>query len=424
MRLVQRIGASLGVVAVLVYPAMGGYASVMAGDAQGTPALWSGDEVAAIASMRLSQLAPPPRDASNAVEDLQAAIALGRRLFNDTRFSSNQAVSCASCHDPNKQFQDGLAMARGVGQGTRRAMPLAGTAYSTWLFWDGRKDSLWSQALGPLEDAVEHGGNRLRYAHLLQTHYRVEYEAVFAQSMPDLSQLPPDAGPHGTREQTIAWNALDANTQTQVSRIFANMGKAIAAFEKTLQHQPSRFDRYADSVVRGDAQGRSALTPQEANGLRVFIGKGQCVTCHNGPLLTDQHFHNTGVPPRDKAHPDDGRARATAVVLRDEFNCLGPFSDAKPEQCQELRFLATHDPAMLGAFKTPSLRGVAQRAPYMHAGQLATLQDVVQHYIQAPAAVLGHTERAPLRLTTQEAQDVVSFLGTLSEIAGATVAQK
>ena len=386
---------------------------------------WSHADMGVLASMRLSQLPAPPHDPSNAVEDLPAAVSLGKRLFNDARFSANGAVSCATCHDPHKQFQDGLPMARGVGQGSRRAMPLAGAAYSPWLFWDGRKDSLWSQALGPLEDAVEHGGNRTRYAHLLKTHYRADYEALFAP-MPDLSHAPPDAGPAGSPEQQLAWKGLEVKTQADINRMFANMGKAIAAFEKTLQHSESRFDRYAEALVRSAAkplqpeqppltaaQPAPPLTPSEVNGLRTFIGKGQCVTCHNGPLLTDQHFHNTGVPPRGPAQLDRGRAAATAKVQQDVFNCLGPFSDAKPAQCQELRFMAVNDPALEGAFKTPSLRGVGQRAPYMHAGQMASLVDVVQHYVHAPVAAVGHTERSALRLTDQEVRDLVALLGAL-----------
>ncbi len=128
---------------------------------------WSKDEMAVLASLSLKRLPPVPVDPSNAVERLPAAIDLGRRLFGDARFSANGAVSCASCHDPQKQFQDGLPVGRGVGTGSRRSMPIVGAGYSTWLFWDGRKDSLWAQALGPLEDAVEHGGNRTRYAHLV-----------------------------------------------------------------------------------------------------------------------------------------------------------------------------------------------------------------------------------------------------------------
>ena len=158
--------------------------------------------------------------------------------------------------------------------------------------------------------------------------------------------------------------------------------------------------------------------------MRVFIGNGQCATCHNGPLLTDQHFHNTGVPPRNPAQPDPGRAAAIAKVQRDEFNCLGPFSDAKPEQCSELRFMASDDPSMMAAFKTPGLRNVAQRAPYMHAGQFASLDEVVAHYVRSPAAATGHSElatdrhqhaeRKPIRMSDHEAQDLAAFLGGLT----------
>ncbi|MES2948226.1 MAG: cytochrome c peroxidase [Pseudomonadota bacterium] len=409
---------ALGAAAALALPLIAGSATGPTGPGSDS---WSPADMGVLASMRLSQLPATPHDPSNAVENAPAAVVLGKRLFNDIRFSANQAVSCATCHDPKKQFQDGLPVARGVGKGSRRAMPLAGSAHSPWLFWDGRKDSLWSQALGPLEDALEHGGNRARYAHLVKTHYRAEYEALF-QPLPDMSRVPLDAGPAGTSAEQQAWKALDPNTQTAVNRVFSNIGKAIAAFEKTLVHGVSRFDRYVEGLVVGDKKAQQAMTPSEVNGLRIFIGKGQCVTCHNGPLLTDQHFHNTGVPPRGAAHLDRGRAAAITTVRQDVFNCLGPFSDAKPAQCQELRFMAVDDPALEGAFKTPSLRGVAQRPPYMHAGQFASLDDVVQHYAKAPAAAIGRTERAPLRLSEQEAKDLVAFLGALSgpvvEVAG------
>ena len=376
-----------------------------------------------LASLRLSQLPAAPRDPSNAFEDSPAAIELGKRLFNDTRFSQNQRVSCATCHSPQKQFQDGLPLSRGIGTGSRRAMPIVGSGYSPWLFWDGRKDSLWSQALGPLEDAVEHGGNRARYAHLVRAHYRSDYEAIF-RAMPELGSVPHDAGPLGTPAEKAAWRRMDGKTQLEVSRVFANMGKAIAAYEKTLGHGEARFDRYVEATIGGDPRGQQHLTPQEVKGLRLFVGKGQCVSCHNGPLLSDQHFHNTGVPPLNPAHPDRGRAAATAKVLADEFNCLGPFSDASPALCQELSFMATDDPAMEAAFKTPSLRGVALRAPYMHAGQFGSLEEVIAHYVKAPVAVIGHSElshsgnghaqRPAIRLTEQESKDLAAFLGALS----------
>jgi cytochrome c peroxidase len=385
--------------------------------------VWTAGDKAVLASMGLDQLPPPPRDPSNAVEAVPAAAALGHRLFEEVRFSRNQSVSCATCHAPDRQFQDGLPVGRGVGSGARRTMPIAGTAHSPWLFWDGRKDSLWSQALGPLEDAVEHGGNRTRIAKLLHSDYRAEYEAVFGP-MPELGGLPDDAGPQGNPAERAAWQAMPANRRADVNRVFANLGKAIAAYERTFTPGESRFDRYVRAVVAGEPGGRQALSAQEVDGLRLFLGKGQCVSCHNGPLLTDQHFHNTGVPPRDPARPDRGRAAATARAQRDEFNCLGPFSDAAPDACQELRFMVTDDPALEGAFKTPSLRNVALRPPYMHAGQVASLEEVVAHYATSPPAAVGHSElapegrahpeRRPIRLSESDVRDIAAFLQSLS----------
>jgi cytochrome c peroxidase len=389
---------------------------------------WNAAELGVLASLRLSELPPTPKDPSNAVETSPAAIDLGRRLFNDVRLSRNGAVSCATCHDPEKQFQDGLPVGRGVGTGARRAMPIVGAGHSPWLFWDGRKDSLWSQALGPLEDSVEHGGNRTRYAQLIGEYYRSEYDAIF-EAMPDLGRLPVDAAPNGSEAEKAAWQAMDERTRANISRVFANMGKAIAAYEKSLHHEASRLDRYVEGVLTGDPAGVEMLNSNEVKGLRLFIGKAQCVSCHNGPLLTDQHFHNTGVPPRDPAKPDRGRAAATAKVVDDEFNCLGSFSDAKPQQCQELRFMVSDDPALEGAFKTPGLREVALRPPYMHAGQFATLEEVVRHYVKAPHAAVGHSElthrhadspkgghaeRPPIELSETEIEDLVSFLGALA----------
>lgn len=388
---------------------------------------WSAEDVKVLASLSLKRLPPAPIDPSNAVERLPAAVELGRRLFSDVRFSRNGAVSCASCHDPARQFQDGLPVGQGVGTGSRRAMPIVGAAYSPWLFWDGRKDSLWSQALGPLEDAVEHGGTRTRYARLIAAHYRKDYEALFG-ALPDLQGLTQDASPLGDKTERAAWDAMDVRRREAVSRVFSNIGKAIAAYEKSLRHEPSRFDRYVDAVVSGSPAGQSSLRADEVRGLKVFIGEGQCVSCHNGPLMTDQQFHNTGVPPRNAAAPDRGRAAATQKVLDDEFNCHGAFNDAGASQCPELQFMVADDPALEGAFKTPGLRGVAKRPPYMHAGQFATLERVVRHYVEAPHAAVGRSElshrhagrngdpkagRAPIELTDAEIADLVSFLGAL-----------
>ena len=192
---------------------------------------WSEAEVERIASLSLDRLPALPPDPSNAVADDPAAAALGEALFFDTRLSGNGRVACATCHLPDRQFQDDRPVGLGMGKTGRRTMPVAGTAYSPWLFWDGRKDSQWSQALGPLESAVEHGGDRTQYAHLVAAHYRRPYEAIFGP-LPDLDGLPPHAAPAGEPAVVAAWEAMGEGDRDNVNRVFANMGKAIAAFER------------------------------------------------------------------------------------------------------------------------------------------------------------------------------------------------
>ena len=151
-----------------------------------------------------------------------------------------------------------------------------------------------------------------RIAKTLQAHYRPEYEALFG-AMPDMSGIPDDAGPLGTSSERVAWQSIEGGRRQEVNRVFANLGKAIAAYERTLTPGESRFDQYARAVVAGDMQSQEVLSQQEVSGLRLFVGKAQCATCHNGPLFTDQHFHNTGVSARASAQPDRGRSLATAT---------------------------------------------------------------------------------------------------------------
>lgn len=384
---------------------------------------WSAQELSTIASMQLKEAGARPADPSNAHEARTEAVALGRALFNDVRLSRNGKVACASCHSADNQFQDGRKLGQGVVTGQRRTMPVMGAAHAPFLFWDGRKDSLWSQALGPLEDAAEHGTNRVGVVQVLRQHYGPQYRAVFG-AFPEWGRLPAAASPNGDDAERQAWEAMPAASRDAVNRVFANLGKAIAAYERQVGYGESRFDRYAAATVAGDGRGQEALTAQEVRGLRLFLGKGQCVTCHNGPMMTDHAFHNTGVPPLNPARPPRGRADAIAKLLADEFNCLGKYSDAKPGECGELQFLATDDPGQLGAFRTPSLRNVAARAPYMHAGQFATLQEALEHYARSPKAALGHSElarpgerhadRQAIRLSAADIQDLASFLGALT----------
>jgi cytochrome c peroxidase len=262
-------------------------------------------------------------------------------------------------------------------------------AHSPFLFWDGRKDSLWAQALGPLESPVEHGGTREQYAQAIAAHYRADYETIFG-AMPAL------------------W------TRDEATAVFVNIGKAIAAYERTIEFTPSRFDRYVDGLQRTGQAPPGVLADDEVAGLRLFIGKASCVNCHNGPLLTNNEFHNTGVPARAGLPADQGRLAGADAVLHDEFNCRSRWSDA-PARCPELEFLVTGDHLLERAFKVPSLRNIAERAPYMHAGQFATLTEVVDHYSRAPKAPAGHSELKPLGLNAKERRQIEAFLRSLSD---------
>jgi cytochrome c peroxidase len=357
---------------------------------------WTEEELDEIRDLWIGSLDAIPVDPSNQYADDPRAAELGRKLFFDTRLSSNGEVACATCHKPELQFQDGTALAKGVGTTNRRTMPIAATAYAPFLFWDGRKDSLWAQALGPLESPVEHGGNRAEYAELIATHYRHEYRAVF-----------------GHKPQTASVD--------DVTRVFVNIGKAIAAYERRIEFAPSRFDQFADTLLQGGREPVNLLSRDEVAGLRLFTGKAQCTKCHNGPLLTNNEFHNTGVPSAMTLPPDRGRLAGSVQVLKDEFNCRSRWSDAKPSACKELDVMpiASHDQER--AFKVPSLRDVAGRAPYMHAGQLATLKNVIDHYNRAPKAPTGDSEVAPLGLSSSEATQLEAFLRSLS---GGTVERR
>ena len=372
---------------------------------------WTSAQFDELRSMSLASLEHLPPDPTNRVADEPRAADLGKRLFFDTRLSANGSVACGTCHQPDRDFQDGIALGRGVGVTTKRTMPIAATARSPFLFWDGRKDSQWAQALGPLESAIEHGGTRAQYAHLVSAHYRPEYETVFG-SMPDLSSVPASAGPVSDSTAAAAWASMTDPQRDAVTRVFVNVGKAIAAYERQIEFGPSRFDRYVDAISE-TGRGDGILTSDEIAGLKLFIGKANCTQCHNGPLFTNNEFHNTGVPRRPELPSDAGRLAGASTVLKDEFNCGSRWSDAR-QKCQELEFLVTGDHTLERAYRVPTLRNVARRAPYMDAGQFATLAEVLDHYNRAPAAPAGHTELKPLRLKAVESRQLEAFLNALS----------
>lgn len=378
--------------------------------------VWSPAERAQIAVLSLSRLPPPPPDPGNRYAARADAATLGKRWFFDARLSRNGRVACANCHRPERAFADMQALSKGLDTTTRNAPGLLGVAYQSWFFWDGRKDSLWSQALGPLESAREHGISRGALAGVIAGHYARDYAAVFGPpgALPDV-----DASPQGDSEQRRRWDALNAAQQDAVNRVFANIGKALAAYQRTLQPAPARFDAFADALARNDPEANRILNPGELAGLRLFIGPARCIECHNGPLFSNGEFHSTGVDDNDR----DGRAMVLDAVARDEFNCLGRYSDARgPDDCAHLRHLPRTWSGKPGAFKTPSLRNLASTAPYNHTGAFADIDAVLTHYNAGStlAFAADRTNLSPLNLAPWELEQIAAFLHTLdSERAAA-----
>jgi cytochrome c peroxidase len=274
-----------------------------------------------------------------------ARIALGARLFSDPRLSGDGDRSCASCHRPERSFSDGRRRARGLdGSALPRNTPaLWNLAWSRQYFWDGRAPTLEAQVVMPIAAADEMAGNWPRIIAALGADSSLA--AAFQAAFPE---------PEAISETTVA--------------------KALAAFLRSLISPLTRFDAW----IEGD---KTALSPREVSGFRIFTGKAGCVLCHVGWRFTDDRFHDIGLKSTDA-----GR---------------GALAGGTPG---------------LPAFKTPSLREAVHTAPYMHDGSLPTLQRVVKHYaggFSARPSLAPHINRA-LRLSPSERADLIAFLKTLS----------
>jgi len=306
----------------------------------------------------------PVDDPTNGVFRSPAAATLGRRLFFDKSFSPNGDVACASCHAPEKNFGDDRPQSVGLARVDRHAPNVALASYTHAQFWDGRADSLWMQALGPFESAKEMGSSRGTVVRHIAADHRAAYEAVFGA----LPALASDARLDGAMPTAASWTSLSSDEQRVVTGIFVNAGKAIAAYERTLRVNENALDRYA----RGDA---TALGDPERKGLKSYLHSG-CAQCHAGPRLTDDAYHALRFPTgREDGAADRGRIDAFEFLANSEFNAAGTWSDAR----MPLVFPSNRD-RLLGAFKTPTLRGVATRGQFGHGGTLATLEDLAKHY--------------------------------------------
>lgn len=274
-------------------------------------------------------------------------VALGKRLFSDPILSADRSVSCATCHDPERAFTDDRPKAVGVygRTGPRRVPKLVNRGYGRSFFWDGRIPTLEEQVLQPVVNSLEMD---LPLAEAVE---RLKADETYAELFLAAFGQPPDE------------NAL---------------ANALASYVRTILSGGSRYDRY----VAGESE---ALNERERLGLEIFRTKGNCVTCHLGPNLTDESFHNTGIGFADGRFVDDGR------------------------------FTVTEDPRDRGAFKTPTLRDVALTAPYMHDGSLTTLERVIEDYDRGgtPNPQLD-PEIQKLNLSEPEKEALAAFLRTLT----------
>lgn len=287
----------------------------------------------------------------------EEGVALGKRLFFETRLSGDGKVSCASCHLSQNAFTDGRQFSDGIDGriGIRNSMPLFNLAwnYDQRFFWDGAANSLEDQAFEPVTNPDEMGNTwEAATAVLLQD---AEYPQLFR----------------------------DAFGEAGIDSI--KVVKALAQFERTLISANSRFDRFL--------LGELSLTEQEIDGLNVFLmeSKGDCFHCHgnpNNPLWTDNNFHNNGLD-------------ATATDLG-----LGAV---------------TGDPSDNGKFRSPSLRNLAYTAPYMHDGRFATLDEVIDHYSEglqnSPTIdpLMKKVLEGGVQLSQKDKDDLKAFLLSLSD---------
>jgi cytochrome c peroxidase len=337
--------------------------------------LWQSPELASVSDEPLA--VEPPKGLPALLAYVPAAnpltrakVELGKQLYFDPRVSLNGTVSCATCHNPDKGWTDGLKTSVGIdGQvGGRNAPTVLNTAYGKTMFWDGRAPSLEGQAQGPIQNPIEMG--KQSYKEIIErlrtiSGYREQFQNVFGTDV-----------------------TLDG------------FAKAVASFERVAALSGnSAYDKYAagDNTALTDSQKRGMVlfglrqNPDDGFDARVTLKKADCTSCHVGFNFTDEQFHNIGVGWDDKARKfaDPGRLAIDAIGAK--------------------------NPADYGAFKTPTVRDAAKTGPYMHDGSLKTLEEVVEHYNKGgnPNPALDKDIKK-LNLTDQEKTDVVEFMKALT----------
>jgi cytochrome c peroxidase len=328
----------------------------------------------------------PQRDPSNRVSGKPEAIALGGKLFFEPRLSGTGSVLCATCHVPFRAFQDSRTRAFGLQEVERNTPSLLDVSHYRWYGWDGAHDSLWSQSIRPLLDEREMRSSPRKVAQVVRDLLAQDYEAAFARRPP-------------------------ANDE----EVLVDVGKALAAYQETLVTGRTPFDDFRDALEKGAP---SDYPPAAQRGLKIFIGKGNCSTCHFGPHFTNGEFADTGVPFFvAKGKVDPGRHEGIKRLKASPFNLLGRFNDDAARKTSVGTRHVELQHRNFGEWRVPSLRNVALTAPYMHNGSLDTLHDVVKRYSELNEERLhadGERILKPLRLTAAEIEDLVAFLESLS----------
>ncbi|WP_270727825.1 cytochrome-c peroxidase [Shimia sp. Alg240-R146] len=330
-------------------------------------------------------------DPSNRVSGDTTAISLGEVLFSDLMLSRDRTISCASCHDPEQNFTDGLPRAEGRKTLDRNTQALWNLAVQRWYGWSGDSDSLWAQNLTPLlnPDELGHDENSLRAALVASVH-RPAYEALFGE--------------------------MDAEPAVETT---VNVSKVLAAYIETLRSGKTSFDQFRDALASGDMKKAAQYPLSAQRGLQIFVGRGNCAFCHSGPAFTNGEFHHAAVPFfLERGGVDPGRAEGIDRLMESPFTLAGEFSDdgskAGAWAVRNVRFQHGN----FGAFRVPTLRRAARTAPYMHDGSLRDLASVIQHYNQIDMERLhsdGEAILRPLGLSDQDAEDLEDFLRTLSD---------
>jgi cytochrome c peroxidase len=211
---------------------------------------------------------------------------------------------------------------------------------------------------------------------------------------------------------------MQAADRDAANRVFSNLGKALAAYQTRLISGPSPFDRKVLALRSGKGGPVTGWNAAAARGFDLFTGQALCVVCHSGPQFSDGEFHNTGAPPLLGGEPEDPARYLDGPLLQASiFRASGPFSDhTTGQRAQRTERLKTGS-EQWGEFKTPSLRNLLNRAPYMHQGQFGTLVEVVDFYDTRKNSVgqSHHQEQIlrPLGLTREQRSDLLAFLGAL-----------